>query len=366
MLTPQSVLSGSSSRTERMMRPCLKPALRRAWRDRETLQFGVGPGHGGLLTAAPAEAEFLDLLDGSRELAELPAEAARLGLRPDRVQELLQGLQACDALDDSNAHRPLLALPAAERARLAPDLAALSLARPGPGAAPAALLARRGARVEVRGAGRVGAAVAALLASAGVGRVRVRDAGRVQPEDASPAGVRPDDAGRLRTDAARAAVRRAAPGLPDDTAGAQRAPDLVVVAPRGLPDPELGLALQQAALPHLYAGVVETTGSVGPLVLPGSSPCGRCLSCHRADADPRWPLLLAQHCSGRPAPGACDSTLAATVAATAALHALIFLDGGAPPSLGGWVDISMVDGSMRRRRLDPHPDCGCCWQAEAE
>ena len=40
------------------------------------------------------------------------------------------------------------------------------------------LLARRRARVEVRGAGRVGAAVASLLAAAGVGRVRVRDSGR--------------------------------------------------------------------------------------------------------------------------------------------------------------------------------------------
>ncbi|MBF9067600.1 ThiF family adenylyltransferase [Streptacidiphilus sp. NEAU-YB345] len=353
------------------MRPCLKPALRRAWRDRETLQFGVGPGHGGVLAACPEEAEFLDLLDGTREFPALAAEAARIGISPERVDELLTGLRACDALDDSTAHRPLLALPPGERARLAPDLAALSLARPGPGAAPAALLARRRARVEVRGAGRVGAAVASLLAAAGVGRVRVRDSGRALPEDASPAGLRPDDAGRLRIDAARAAVRRAAPGQPDETAGAQRAPDLVVVAPRGLPDPELGQALQQAALPHLYAGVVETVGSVGPLVLPGVTPCGRCRSCHRSDADPSWPLLLAQHCSSRnglgSSPGAaCDATLAATVAATAALHALIFLDGGTPPSLGGWVDISMVDGSMRRRPLDPHPDCGCCWQAGAE
>ncbi|WP_042384380.1 ThiF family adenylyltransferase [Streptacidiphilus melanogenes] len=348
------------------MRPCLKPALHRAWRDRETLQFGLDSRHGGTMAAAPDEARFLDLLDGTRELAALPGEAARLGIGPERVGELLEELLACDALDDSTAHRPLLALPPEERARLAPDLAALSLARPGPGAAPAALLARREARVEVRGAGRVGAAVASLLAAAGVGRVRVRDAGRVQPEDASPAGLRPDDAGRLRIDAARAAVRRAAPWRPDETAATQGLPDLVVVAPRGLPDPELGQALVQAGLPHLYAGVVETTGSVGPLVLPGDSPCGRCLSCRRAEEDPSWPLLLAQHCSGRSAPGACDATLAATVASTAALHALIYLDGAAPPSLGGWVDISMVDGSMRRRSLEAHPDCGCCWQPEAE
>jgi hypothetical protein len=58
------------------MRPCLKPALRRAWRDRTTLQFGVGPAHRAVLeSATPADAAFLDLLDGTRELPALTAAA---------------------------------------------------------------------------------------------------------------------------------------------------------------------------------------------------------------------------------------------------------------------------------------------------
>jgi hypothetical protein len=152
-----------------MMRPCLKPALRRAWRDRSTLQFGVGPEHGGVLHAGPVEATFLDLLDGTRELPTLAAEATRLGFSAKRVEELMGGLRACDTLDDSNAHHPLLALPSTERARSRCAVPTW-LARPW----------RRYWRPP------------------GVRRVRVRDSGRAQPEDASPASLRADDAGAAR------------------------------------------------------------------------------------------------------------------------------------------------------------------------
>ena len=356
------------------MRPCLKPALRRAWRDRHTLQFGVGRAHAAVLeSAAPDDIALLELLDGTRELPALAAEAARLGIDPAQVDSLLDRLSAAKVLDDGTAQRPLLELHPAELARLGPDLAALSLAHPEPGSAPALLLARRRARVQVRGAGRIGAAVAAVLAASGVGQVEVVDGGRVLEQDASPCGLLVADTGRPRAAAARAAVRRAAPGRPDDHRGQRRSPDLVVLAPRGdsaglLPDPELSRELLSAGTTHLYAGVLETLGTVGPFVVPGSSPCGRCLSLHRSDEDPAWPRLLAQHCSGRGNGGtaACDSALATTVAGLAALHCLIFLDGGSPPSLGAWAEVSMVDGSMRRRPLDPHPDCGCCWSGGAE
>ncbi|MFC1412047.1 ThiF family adenylyltransferase [Streptacidiphilus sp. N1-12] len=356
------------------MRPCLKPAMRRAWRDRHTLQFGVGRAHAAVVeSAGPADDAFLDLLDGTRERGSLAAAAAGLGIPGERVEALLGELERVGALDDATARRPLLELPPAELARLGPDLAALSLARPEPGSAPALLLARRRARVQVRGAGRVGAAVAAVLAASGVGRVEVLDSGTVLEQDTSPCGLLVADTGRPRAAAARAAVRRAAPGRPDDRAAGQHAPDLVVIAPRGdsaglLADPGLSRELLHAGIPHLYAGVLETLGTVGPFVLPGRSACGGCLSRHRADEDPAWPRLLAQHCSGRSGrPGggagsaACDSALATTVAGLAALHSLMFLDGGSPPSLGGWAEVSMLDGSMRRRPLEAHPDCGCCW-----
>jgi bacteriocin biosynthesis cyclodehydratase domain-containing protein len=228
--------------------------------------------------------------------------------------------------------------------------------------------------VRVHGAGRVGAALAAQLAAAGVGRVEVVDGGRAGAEDAAPGGLLPEDAGLPREQAARQALRRAAPWR----AAAPPVgplPDLVVLAPRDrtagfAPDPELSRGLVRSGRPHLYAGVLETTGVVGPFVLPGETPCGRCVSMRRAERDPAWPRLLAQLCSGssggsdRPGPPpACDGVLAAAVAALAALHALIHLDGGSPPSLGAVLEVSMTDGEVRRRPLTAHPECGCHWES---
>ncbi|MZE53714.1 ThiF family adenylyltransferase, partial [Streptomyces sp. SID5770] len=65
------------------------------------------------------------------------------------------------------------------------------------------LAARRALRVQVRGAGRVGATVAALLAAAGVGRVEVLDSGRVEPWETAPGGLPPEAVGERRATAAR-------------------------------------------------------------------------------------------------------------------------------------------------------------------
>jgi bacteriocin biosynthesis cyclodehydratase domain-containing protein len=373
------------------MRPWLKPALRRIWRDPRTVQFGVGPAHAALVhPRSPGESALLDLLDGTRELPDLVERAAGLGVAEDEVHRLLAELVQARALDDAAEQEAVLAgstgqpeLPPSALGRLGPELAALSLVRPEPDGGAAALAARRDAWVRVHGAGRVGAALGAQLAAAGVGRVEVVDGGRVAPADPLPGGVRPADVGRLRASAAAEAVRRASPAEPSErrrrraaaasaagwaTAAGSDGPGLVVVAPRGVagawaPDPELSGRLVESGVPHLYAGVVETVGTVGPLVLPGESPCGRCLSLHRAAVDPDWPRVLAQLCSARAGgpDSACAGALAAGVAALAALHALILLDGGSPPSVGGMLELSMADGAVRRRPLSAHPDCGCRW-----
>ncbi|MGA5700917.1 ThiF family adenylyltransferase [Peterkaempfera bronchialis] len=351
-----------------MTRPMLKTALPRTWREREVLQFGAVAERAVLLDGVrPAVSAFLDLVDGSRETEQLLAEGERLGVGSGPARELLGSLARAGLLDDAGAQQALGPLPAPYRRRLAPDLASLSLVHPEPGAAPALLAARGSAAVQVRGAGRVGAAVAALLAAAGVGAVEVVDRGRVAAGDCTPAGVPPQDVGRLRTTAAREALRRAGAG----TAPAARAgtPQLVVVAPRdgtaGLAaDPAQGRQLMRAGVPHLYTCVVEHLGLVGPLVLPGAAACGGCATLHRGDRDPAWVRLVAQLCSdgaARARTPACDTALAGAVAGLAALHVLMLLDGGRPPSVDGVMELSAADGMVRRLRMPLHPDCGCAW-----
>lgn len=354
------------------MRPMLKGALRRSWRDRESVQFGVDPVHAVVLEPVDGPAAgFLDLLDGTRSTETVTRDAAALGLTPERVRRLLGLLAEGGVLDDASAHAALsgaLRHRTAALDRLRPDLAALSVVHPEAGGAAARIRHRTASRVRVRGAGRVGAALAAVLSAAGVGAVDLVDAGRVEPWDVAPAGIPAEHIGDRRDAAGRGAVRRAGPGVsPRYGPGERAAPgtSVVVLAPRdGLlayaPDPDEARELVAAGVPHLYTGVLEGTGLVGPLVLPGRTACGECVGLLLADGDPAWPRMLAQLGSGRrSAVPACDIALATAVAGLAAAHVLALLDGRLPPSAGARVELSLGRLSTRVRPLPGDGRCGC-------
>ena len=354
----------------------LKPALRRCWRDRNTVQFGVSPAHAVVLGPVdPATGSFLGLLDGTRGLPLLREEAGALGLPDGAVDAIVERLGAAGLLDDPTAipgtaaHRQ-----GAEWDRLRPDLAALSLRHPAPGDAWHRMEVRRATRVQVRGAGRVGAAVAAGLSAAGVGLVDVVDGGCVEPWDVSPSGMPADSVGQRRDAAARRLVRAAAPSRTvgrEDAGAGVTGTALVVLAPRdGLaalaPDPGLSEELRESGTPHLYTGVIENTGVVGPLVLPGDAPCAGCLALEREAREPGWSRMVAQWRSGRAtAVHACDSALAAVVAGVAVVHALSFLDGSLPPSVGARLELVPPDLAGEPQRISPQSDCPCgAWVPE--
>ncbi|MFI8002332.1 ThiF family adenylyltransferase [Streptomyces sp. NPDC086010] len=358
------------------MHPMLKPALRRAWRGRNTVQFGVTPAHA--VTLGPmdiATGSFLELLDGTRGLPLLREEARALDLSDRHVDILVSRLAEAGLLDDpgaGGAEAEALRRRAETLERQRPDAASLSVVHPAPGGGLRTLAARRSMRVQVRGAGRVGAMIAAVLSSSGVGRVDVLDGGRTEPSDVAPGGLPAESVGERRDTAARQLVRRSAVGRPPRAdgpggapAGGEPALSLIVVAPRdGLavhaPDPDVAAPWIASGTPHLYAGVVEATGVVGPLVLPGGTGCAGCLALHRAERDPQWPRMLAQWRSGRrTAVQACDLGLATAVAGLAAAHALSFLDGELPASTGTRWEAAMPMLDWRSARLVPHLGCTC-------
>ncbi|MGH3344525.1 MAG: ThiF family adenylyltransferase, partial [Carbonactinosporaceae bacterium] len=163
---------------------------------------------------------------------------------------------------------------------------------------------------------------------------------------------------------------RRAMALAGAAAAAQRAvsgemPQLAVLAPVGPLDGRLRDRLLRNGVAHLYAGVRELTGLVGPLVVPGRSSCLRCHDLHRTDRDPRWPRVAAQLATGTGSGSACDTVLGVTVAAHAALQALAYVDGGRPSAVDGTVEIGLPDGRVRRRSWTPHPGCGCGWAQSA-
>jgi bacteriocin biosynthesis cyclodehydratase domain-containing protein len=347
----------------RPVRPVLKSGLRRAWRSPSSLQIGLDPGRAVVLDGVDLRVlALLDSLDGTRDHDEVVQAAVDDGLGSATVRRLLDVLATRGLLDDAARDtRALRVLSPAERDRLAPDVLSLSLAGPDP-EVPAdgldAVERRRGAVVEVRGCGRVGTGVAAALAAAGVGTVVPVDPQPTRHADRGPVGPTADDVGASRAEAARRAVRRAADVRtdPDPAAGP---PDLVVLAPDG-PDLVPDDTLVRTGRPHLAARVRETTGVVGPLVLPGRGACLRCLDLYRRDRDPAWPQVVAQLAATR-GPWACDVLLATAVGTLAAMQAVAYLEGRPVDAYGGTLELGLADPEVRRRSWPVHPACGCGW-----
>ncbi|MFB7267054.1 ThiF family adenylyltransferase [Streptomyces nojiriensis] len=355
------------------MYPKVKPALARAWRDLQTVQFGVTPAHAVVLGPVDtATGTLIDRIDGTRGMELLRAEASGMGLPDGRADEVVRTLAGAGLLDDATAGGPraqaLRGHPQTVE-RLGPDLGSLSLVHREPGGDLRGIAARRAIRVRVRGSGRVGAVIAAVLAGAGVGRVEVLDGGRVEPADVAPGGLDPGSVGRPRAESAGRLVRESAPGRAPgagEDAGAEPGLALVVVAPRdGLhawaPDPETAADWIAAGIPHLYAGVLEGTGLVGPLVLPGSTACAGCMERDRVDRDAAWPRMLVQWRSAhrRRAGAACDLGLSTAVAGLAAAHALAFLDGHLPASTASRWEAALPTLHWESTPVPPHPDCPC-------
>lgn len=341
--------------------PMIKPALRRGWRDRQTVQCGMAPAHAVLLgPVSDATAAFIELMDGTRSMERLQQEARLLGLAPQTPAKLTERLAAAGVLDDATADREAAA---SVTDRLRPDLASLSVVHREPGGGVRRLAARRAARVQVRGLGRVGATVAATLSAAGVGQVDVVDGGVVEEWDTAPGGVPPEHVGTRRDVAARGMVRNSRPWR----SRSRSEVGLVVVAPRdGLdayaPDPETTERFMDAGTPHLYGGVVEATGVVGPLVLPGSSPCAQCLARTRAEREPSWPMLVGQWRTGsrrRTGVPACDTALATMVAGATASYALSYLDGDGACAVGYRLRFALPHLLPDTEQFTAHPECPC-------
>jgi hypothetical protein len=402
------------------VRPALKPGLLPVWRDRDTLQIGIDSRRAVALTGMAGAASVIGLLDGSRDRAQVIQAAVDEGIPGEVADRVLDLLAVAGALDDFPA-ATLRLLSRPLRARLAAELATVSLAN-GDGDGGARTLARRlSAQVRIHGGGRVADGIAGLLATAGVGRVVPdedqpgaaggRDdprhgpqrpaserpqpgaAGRrddprsgpqrpgperPQPKRSEPKRTAPERSGPKRTAPERSGPKRTAPERPAPkrvgpkrtgqeparpeqpaTARAPERPDLAILV--GRHSLELRAALMRTQVPHLAASADEAIGVVGPLVIPGRSACLTCLDLTRTDRDPAWPLILAQLTDRRPDPLACDAPLAAAVAAQAAAQALAFIDRAAAAGAvtDGTLELVLPGWQWRRRTWPRHSECSC-------
>jgi hypothetical protein len=241
--------------------------------------------------------------------------------------------------------------------RLAGELSALA-ARHGEGAAEM-LNARRHATVEVHGRTRAAAQVAAVLAAAGVGRVRCSSDGDAKLYQAAPGGISPADEGSLFSAAAEDAIRRAAPEADTTPLPVGHPPDLTILAIDAPVPDERRHALHATGAPYLAIRLGIDHGVVGPLVLPGLTSCLHCADLHRRDRDPAWSALAVQLTVPARYGPASDIAVTTMVSGVAALQALTFLDGGEPACLEGTLELRLPDWRLRRRTWPSHPECEC-------
>ncbi|PSL06624.1 hypothetical protein CLV30_1028 [Haloactinopolyspora alba] len=342
------------------MRPLLHPALSRTWRDRTTLQFGLTDTAGVVLDGLGAvEAALLGEMTGRYDVRALRELAAELGAEravADRLVDTV--LSAGVAVDADTCPQPVTV------ARAQPELSSIALRGAEPDGGVAALDGRGRVRVDVHGAGRVGAQVARLLAASGVGDVVVHDTTAVRDDDVVPGGHRPGAVGRTRRAALEHAIRadRITSPPPSAAAGDTTAqPDAAILVDAPGAEQNEAADLIRHGVAHLRVLVVETTGVVGPLVLPGVSSCLRCHDLHRTDHDPHWPLALDSYTRRPPPAPACDAATAATVAGIATAQLLAHLDGHAAAAVDGTIEVTSPYGLPRRRSWSRHPACGCGW-----
>jgi bacteriocin biosynthesis cyclodehydratase domain-containing protein len=153
-----------------------------------------------------------------------------------------------------------------------------------------------------------------------------------------------------------------------DPRGRHRRTTVVAVVGLGEPSREVLDRLVRDQTAHLLVRLAEGRAVLGPFVVPGQTPCLRCLDAHQTDADASWPLLVEQYvravrtdrADGVPEP--VDAALATLAAAWAARDLATYAEGGTPTTLATTIEVGPRLESVETRHWSPHPRCGCSWR----
>ncbi len=327
-------------------------------------QYGLGPPALVLRGLQQTDLAFLAALRGGVEDGTEAAEAARCNVPPERAQALAQALAPVLLPCPEQAQSGEPAVPALRMERLAGDIDRLSAAY---GANGSAIIRHRArAAVHITGLGRTGALLARALATAGVGTLLLSDPGVVLPSDLGPAFALAD-LGMGRTQAVKRHIYRVDPTVQVLTGTGEdpwpRAAHLDLAICVGDP-PLAGRNTGSPAreYPHLAVTVQETGIDIGPLVIPGLTPCLECFERQLADGDSTW-YAAADAFSRRQieaAPAGEETSGSMVAAGAAAAQALVFLDGMIQPAVWSAVLVlRSADGYLGFKKVSFHPGCGC-------
>ncbi len=115
------------------------------------------------------------------------------------------------------------------------------------------------------------------------------------------------------------------------------------------------MAAGRAHLPVWWRGGLP---HLGPLVVPGTTACLRCVDAHEAEADPRRPLLVEQACRESALPR--DPVLLALATAWVVRDVQRWAEGEVPTTWSATVRLG-PGGPPLVTSWARHPHCGCAW-----
>lgn len=286
------------------MRPMLRPGLQVLRRDAQTIQFGLDWPGVAALRETPALRAVLSQADGFKDTDGVVLAAADNDVAAQQARDALHLLIDCGILVDQAAYR-----------RDGVDeqtWASLWLLAGPTRTADEVLAAQRDRSVQVCGSGRAAQAVRRVLS-------------------------------------------QAAMQMADDDA------DLMLIASDVEHDRALADQAMRDGRPHLWVGVRDLVGVIGPLVQPGRTACIRCVDAAYTDRDRAWSTLVESAAVHRRQAAACDPTVAALVGAWAAQEVVAWASGVRPQTSGAVVEVPMGFGDVQRHEFDLHPKCGCGW-----
>jgi bacteriocin biosynthesis cyclodehydratase domain-containing protein len=335
----------------------LKRGLAALWRSESQAQIGFEPRIARMITlGGPSEFSLIEALCTDHSLPQLRGIMTRAHGDLARVDELVGELTDGGALLNRARQSDHARIPVNAREFLAPSAESRALLRPDDGWPELARLNE--STVHVIGLGRTGARIATVLATSGVGRLRLTDSTLVSRRDCGlDYGF--EDVGRPRDVALKERIR-SLPCSGITSIGPPMDDDATVLVDPDVFDIVRARDLVYNGVPHLSVILSETSITVGPWVTPGDGPCLRCIALHRTDMDSAWPAMATQLSASSAVAGrGDDSVLSALAGAYAAGQIISALTNHTPPCSGTTISFHLPDFSTSATSWPPHPECGC-------
>lgn len=338
----------------------------------------VGSSNHGLEVSSPVRS-VLVAMDGVRTCQEL---SDWLGVQLSEIENLVRELDEAGLIDTETSKISVhtrFHSPNANRAthdgddsndgavqqlqaKLSPELSLATWLTNVRDGGVATLSRRRDWQVNIFGDSRIATLLYGILLSSGISQTVVQSVSnqrKISEADLCAGFLHPSDIGHSYAGRTQELTRELSlfPPIPRSEEGSSRK---LMVAVGNVPADHVQEWMSQG-IPHLFIDPPDCASiSIGPLVIPGQTPCARCISLSLDDQNPTWREISMQR---RIDPAKeVPVSVAHCVAGLVALELLRFVDEGDSLLIGGSARMDYRQPTLvEPQTFTRHPACGCNW-----